>query len=170
MSLRVDDLRVFYRTLHGDVQAVDGVTFGIADGEIMGLAGESGCGKSSLGNSLIYLTGRMKFMGGTVALDGTKLPIWDFEAMNEHRFRRISVIPQYAMSALNPTRKIGGMTSDLLRSRGVSFKSISDELARRFELVGLSEDVLGMYPIELSGGNEAANGDGDLDAPRTRRS
>ena len=49
------------------MRAVDGVTFGIADGEIMGLAGESGCGKSSLGNSLVYLTGRMKYIVGSVA-------------------------------------------------------------------------------------------------------
>ena len=152
MSLEVDDLQVYYRTLHGDVQAVDGVTFRVADGEIMGLAGESGCGKSSLGNSLVYLTGRMKYVGGAATLDGAELPIWDFEAMNEHRYREISVIPQYAMSALNPTRKIGRMTSELLRSRGVPYKSVVDELVRRFELVGLSEDVLGMYPIELSGG------------------
>jgi peptide/nickel transport system ATP-binding protein len=152
VGLQVDDLKVSYRTLHGDVQAVDGVTFGIADGEIMGLAGESGCGKSSLGNSLVYLTGRMKYVHGTVELDGVELPIWDFEEMNEHRFKQISVIPQYAMSALNPTRKIGRMTHELLRSRGVAYTSIEDELVRRLELVGLSEDVLGMYPIELSGG------------------
>ncbi len=152
MALQVDDLQVYYRTLHGDVRAVDGVTFGIADGEIMGLAGESGCGKSSLGSSLVYLTGRMRFVGGAASLDGRMLPIWDFEAMNEHRFRDISVIPQYAMSALNPTRKIGHMTAELLHSRGVPYKSVSDELVRRLELVGLSEDVLGMYPIELSGG------------------
>jgi len=152
MSLAVDDLQVYYRTLRGDVRAVDGVTFDIADGEIMGLAGESGCGKSSLGNSLVYLTGRMKYVGGTVDLDGTKLPIWDFEAMNEHRFRHISVIPQYAMSALNPTRKIGAMTADLVGSRGVPYKHVAGEFIRRLELVGLSKDVLGMYPIELSGG------------------
>jgi peptide/nickel transport system ATP-binding protein len=152
MGLQVDDLKVYYRTLRGDVRAVDGVTFGIADGEIMGLAGESGCGKSSLGNSLVYLTGRMKFISGSVQLDGNDLPIGDFEAMNEHRFKEISVIPQYAMSALNPTLKIGQMIAQLLRSRGVSYKSVADELVRRLDLVGLSEDVLGMYPMELSGG------------------
>jgi len=152
MSLSVDELKVYYRTLHGDVRAVDGVTFGISDREIMGLAGESGCGKSSLGNSLVYLTGRMRYVGGRVELDGSELPIWDFEAMNEHRFKQISVIPQYAMSALNPTRKIGTMTSELLRSRGVSYKRTADELVRRLELVGLSDEVLRMYPIELSGG------------------
>jgi len=152
MSLAVDDLQVYYRTLNGDVRAVDGVTFGVGDGEIMGLAGESGCGKSSLGNSLIYLTGRMKYIHGSVELDGAELPIGDFAAMNEHRFKHISAIPQYAMSALNPTRRIGPMTSDLLKSRGIPFRSVADELRRRFDLVGLSEDVLHMYPIELSGG------------------
>ncbi|MGZ4333415.1 MAG: ABC transporter ATP-binding protein [Gaiellaceae bacterium] len=152
MGLRVDDLRVYYRTLRGDVRAVDGVTFDIADGEIMGLAGESGCGKSSLGNSLVYLTGRMRYVGGSVELDGKPLPIWDFEAMNEHRFRDVSVIPQYAMSALNPTRKIGRMISELLASRGVHYRDVAPELVRRLDLVGLSRDVLSMYPIELSGG------------------
>jgi peptide/nickel transport system ATP-binding protein len=152
VSLQVDNLRVYYRTLAGDVQALDGVTFGIADGEIMGLAGESGCGKSTLGNSIISLTGRMKYVEGKVTLDSTELPVWDFRAMNRHRFKDLSIIPQYAMSAMNPTRKIGKMTADLLESKGVNHKEIFPELKRRFELVGLSRDVLGMYPIELSGG------------------
>lgn len=152
MSLQVNDLKVYYRTLHGDVRAVDGVSFEIGDGEIMGLAGESGCGKSSLGNSLVYLTGRMKYVDGTVQLDGAELPIWDFDGMNEHRYKRISVIPQYAMSALNPTRRVGKMTAELLHSRGVAYNTVEDELLRRLELVGLSEEVLRRYPIELSGG------------------
>jgi peptide/nickel transport system ATP-binding protein len=152
MSLAVSGLKVYYRTVRGDVRAVDDVTFSIADGEIMGLAGESGCGKSSLGNSLVYLTGRMKHVGGTVELDGASLPISDFEAMNQYRFHRISVIPQYAMSALNPTRRIGRMIEELLKCRGFDYRSIEPELLRRLELVGLDPDVLQLYPIELSGG------------------
>ena len=152
MALHVDDLRVYYRTLAGDVQALDGVTFDVADGEIMGLAGESGCGKSTLGKSLIRLESRMTYVGGHVELDGVELPIWDAGKMNPFRFRSVSLIPQYAMSALNPTRKIGRMTSELLRSRGVHYADVLPELDRRLELVGLSHEILDRYPIELSGG------------------
>jgi len=152
MSLAVDNLRVYYRTLHGDCRALDGVTFTIADGEIMGLAGESGCGKSTLGKSLIRLDARMRHVEGTAQLDGTTLPIDDTKAMNAFRYREVSIIPQYAMSALNPIRKIGRMISELLGSRGVSYEDTLPELHRRLGLVGLDESVLDLYPIELSGG------------------
>jgi peptide/nickel transport system ATP-binding protein len=152
MSLRVDDLRVHYRTLHGDVRAVDGVTFSVADGEIAGLAGESGCGKTTLAKSLIRLDGRMRHVGGSVELDGVALPIDDDAGMNRYRFREISLIPQYAQSALNPTRKIGRLIAELLASRGDSYEDRLPELTRRLALVGLSDDVLDRFPIELSGG------------------
>jgi len=152
VSLQVDDLTVYYRTLAGDVKALDGVTFELADGEIMGLAGESGCGKSTLGKSLIRLDSRMRYVGGSVTLDGEELPIWDDERMNPFRFREVSLIPQYAMSALNPTRKIGRLISELLSTRGVDFRAARQELERRLELVGLETSVLTLYPIELSGG------------------
>jgi peptide/nickel transport system ATP-binding protein len=72
--------------------------------------------------------------------------------MNEFRFKQVSIVPQYAMSALNPTRKVGKIAEELLESRGVDFHEVRPELMRRLELVGLSPDVLGMFPIELSGG------------------
>ena len=72
--------------------------------------------------------------------------------MNEFRFKQVSIVPQYAMSALNPTRKVGKITEELLESRGIDFDEVRPELVRRLELVGLSADVLGMFPIELSGG------------------
>ncbi|TYB68488.1 ABC transporter ATP-binding protein [Nonomuraea sp. PA05] len=150
MSLQVSDLRVHYKTLKGDVRALDGMTFGLGDGEILGLVGESGCGKSTLGKSLIRMDGRMRRVGGTVVLDGRELPIDDDRAMNEFRFREVSLIPQYAMSALNPTRKIRRMVTELLRSRGAT-PDVA-ELERRMDQVGLPREVLDRYPIELSGG------------------
>jgi peptide/nickel transport system ATP-binding protein len=152
MSLQVSDLRIYYRTLAGDVRAVDGATFSVADGEIMGLAGESGCGKSTLGNSLIRMDDRMKHAGGHVELDGAELPIADTRAMQRFRYREVSSVPQYAMSAMNPTRRIGRMAEELLESRGVEYDEVREEFARRLELVGLRADVLRRYPIELSGG------------------
>ena len=152
MSLEIKNLTVYYQTLRGYVQALESTTFTVADGEIMGLAGESGCGKSTLCNSLIFLKPPMKLMKGTVTLDGEDLPIQDMERMNAFRFKKISIIPQYAMNALNPTRKIGTMTAELLKSRDIDYSAALTELKRRLELVKLSEDVLNMYPIELSGG------------------
>ena len=152
MALKVDHLRVCYRTLRGDVNAVDDVSFEIGDGEIMGLAGESGCGKSTLGNSLVRMDVRMRVVGGSAELDGQKLPLSDDKAMREFRFKQVSIVPQYAMSALNPTRRVGKMVSELLKSRGFDYKSTLPELERRVKLVGLDADVLTRFPIELSGG------------------
>jgi peptide/nickel transport system ATP-binding protein len=152
MSIRAENLSVAYRTPAGDCCAVDDVGFAVADGEIMGLAGESGCGKSTLGTSLIYLDGRMKLLGGRVLLDGAELPIADVKAMRPYRMREISLVPQYAMSALNPTRKVSRLIADLLKCHGVRYADLEQEVRRRIGLVGLGEDVLGRYPFELSGG------------------
>jgi peptide/nickel transport system ATP-binding protein len=152
MSLRVDGLTVYYQSLRGDVKAVDGATFEIADGEIMGVAGESGCGKSTLGKSLIRMDARMRYVSGSVELDGKVLPIQNDSAMNAFRFAEVSIIPQYAQSAMNPTRRIGTMATELLSSRRVHLDAVLPEFKRRLKLVGLADDVLDRYPIELSGG------------------
>jgi peptide/nickel transport system ATP-binding protein len=152
MSLRVENLTLYYQTLRGDVHALENATFGVGDREIMGLAGESGCGKTTLGNGLISLVPPMKYMVGQVLLNEEELPIWDNARMNDFRFKKISIIPQYAMNAMNPIRKIGKMIEELLRSRKVNYKAMRPELKRRLELVKLPPEVLDMYPIELSGG------------------
>lgn len=150
--LDVQNLRVYYQTLRGEVKALDGVTFSVAEGEILGLAGESGCGKSTLGRSLVLLKPPMKYVEGHVLLRGQRLPIWDREAMRAFRYTHISLIPQYAMNALNPTRKIRRIFYDILKTKGVLWPRIFPELCRRLELVELPYEVLNMYPIELSGG------------------
>jgi peptide/nickel transport system ATP-binding protein len=153
MSVSVDNLSVAYRSRRGDVTAVDSVSFSLADGEIMGLAGESGSGKSTLGNALVYLDPRMKATGGKVTVDGKNLPISDSNAMRHRRMTEVSLVPQYAMSALTPTRRIGKMINDLLKSHHVKDRqAVRTELNRRLELIGLKEDVLDKYSFELSGG------------------
>jgi len=152
--LTVDNLSIAYRALSGDVLALKNASFSVADGEIMGLAGESGSGKSTLGRALIKLDNRMRHVSGTVSLDGETLPIDDDRAMIPYRFKRVSIVPQYAMSALNPTRRIGRMISELLTSRGMDFDKLRPELERRLLLVDLPVEVLTRYPIELSGGQK----------------
>ena len=153
MSVNVANLSVAYRSRRGDVTAVDNVSFALADGEIMGLAGESGSGKSTLGNALIYLDQRMKATGGTVTVDGRELPIADTTAMRPLRMTEVSLVPQYAMSALAPTRKIGKLITDLLKSHHVQDRQeVLTEMQRRLELIGLTEEVLSKYSFELSGG------------------
>ena len=153
MSVSIENLSVAYRTSRGDVTAVDGISFQLADGEIMGLAGESGSGKSTLGNALVYLDQRMKAYSGKVTVDGRELPIADDRAMRARRMTDVSLVPQYAMSALTPTRKIGKIINDLLRSHRVQDKqAVLTELRRRLALIGLKEDVLDKYSFELSGG------------------
>jgi peptide/nickel transport system ATP-binding protein len=153
MSVSVENLSVAYRSHRGDVTAVDGVSFTLAGGEIMGLAGESGSGKSTLGNALIYLDQRMKATGGKVTVDGKELPISDSRAMRPLRMTEVSLVPQYAMSALPPTRKIGRLIADLLKSHHVKDQDeVMTELKRRLELIGLKDDVLDKYSFELSGG------------------
>jgi peptide/nickel transport system ATP-binding protein len=152
MTLNIKNLTVYYNTLRGDVHALENTSFSIADGEIMGLAGESGCGKTTLGHSLILLKPPMKYIKGNVQLDESELPIWDMNKMDGFRFNKVSIIPQYAMNAMNPIQKIGKMTEELLRAKKVDFSQIKPELLRRLDLVKLPHEVLDMFPIELSGG------------------
>jgi peptide/nickel transport system ATP-binding protein len=152
VSLRIEDLTVYYQTLRGPVQALEHASFTIADGEIMGLAGESGCGKTTLSNALMRLAPPMTLISGQALLDGEVLPLTDETRMNAYRFKRLSLIPQYAMNAMNPTTKIGRLIADLCRARHVELASRRAELHRRLDLVKLPPDVLERYPIELSGG------------------
>jgi peptide/nickel transport system ATP-binding protein len=152
MSVKVENLSVAYRMRAGECCPVEGVSFTVADGEIMGLAGESGCGKSTLGNSLVFMEGRMQHLGGRVVVDGQVLPVADFRAMRPYRMTKVSLVPQYAMNALNPTRRIGRLTTDLLRSHDVRESDVLEEMKRRIRLIGLDEDVLSRYSFELSGG------------------
>ena len=154
MSVSVENLSVAYRSRRGDVTAVDNVSFSLADGEIMGLAGESGCGKSTLGNSP-GLPGRPDEADRAARSPWTAKNSRSRTARpcGRSRMTEVSLVPQYAMSALTPTRRIGKLTGDLLKSHGVRDRdAVLAEMKRRIELIGLKEDVLSKYSFELSGG------------------
>jgi peptide/nickel transport system ATP-binding protein len=94
----------------------------------------------------------MRHAGGSVEVDGRDMPIADSDAMDEFRYHSISVVPQYAMSAMNPTRKTGVMSKELIESRGIKHDTVKDEYEKRLKMVGLRDGVLDLYPMELSGG------------------
>ncbi len=151
--LSVKDLKIYYKTLKGYVKAVDGVTFSINQGEILGVAGESGCGKSTLGNGMILLKPPMYHMGGEINLLGDDLMQLSKEEIRRVRYKKISIIPQYAMDAQSPTKKVGIFIKDIVREHGIEVNSnFWKKVEERLSMVNLSPSVLKRYAVELSGG------------------
>ncbi|MCE4598698.1 MAG: ABC transporter ATP-binding protein [Desulfurococcales archaeon] len=148
--LRVEDLHVYYLTLRGYVRAVDGVTFTLTKGEVLGIAGESGSGKSTLVNYIILPKPPMVRVKGRIYYKGLELTGLAREELGKIRYKGISIIPQYAMDSLSPTKKVKRIILDLARGR--SREDLIEKARERLKLVNLSERVLDMYPIELSGG------------------
>ncbi len=152
--LKVEDLRVYYRAAGGYVRAVDGVSFTVREGEVFGVAGESGCGKSTLVSSLVLLKPPMVHVGGRALFGGTDLFAMSEEERRRIRYRGISIIPQYALDALSPTKKIRDIVLDLTRVHdpGLTEREVLERAGERLRMVGLTPRVIDMYPVELSGG------------------
>jgi peptide/nickel transport system ATP-binding protein len=158
--LEVDNLRVHYLTRFGaKVQAVDGVSFKVQKGEILGIAGESGCGKTTLvsGCMGLYIP-PLYHTSGDVRIDGKSiLGMSPEQNRKEVLGRQIAMIPQGALNSLNPTRKIKDMAADMILSHDESAdkKDINDRLRQRFERIGLKPDeVLPAYPVQLPAGTK----------------
>jgi peptide/nickel transport system ATP-binding protein len=158
--LEVEDLRVHYVTRFGQkIQAVDGVSFSLKQGEILGIAGESGCGKTTLVSGCMGLYIPPLFhTSGDVRIDGKSIV-----GMTPEQNRRdvlgqkIAMIPQGALNSLNPTRKIKDMATDMILSHDekADKKSIYDRLRERFTRIGLdANNVLNAYPVELPAGTK----------------
>jgi peptide/nickel transport system ATP-binding protein len=153
--LDVKDLRVYYETPKGDVLAVDGIDFKLYEGEILGLVGESGCGKSTAAMGILQLVippGRI--VSGEVRLTGRNLLEMSDLELRKRRWSELSLIPQGAMNSLNPTMRIKDQIYDVIRTHeGRTSKDVLEHrLAHLFEMVGLPMRVAHMYPHELSGG------------------
>src|SRR3954468_12450311 len=156
--LEVDNLRVHYLTRFGaKVQAVDGVSFSLKEGEILGIAGESGCGKTTLvsGCMGLYLP-PLYHTSGDVRIAGQSIIGMSVEENRKEVLgRRIAMIPQGALNSLNPTRKIRDLATDMILSHdeNADKKEINDRLRQRFERIGLKADeVLNAYPVQLPAG------------------
>ena len=153
--LEVKDLKMYYFTSRGAVKAVDNLTFELKKGEVLGLAGESGCGKSSLGFTLMGMpTPPGKIVGGSIKIDGREIVgLPDDVLRNEVRWQKISMIFQGAMNALNPVYTIGyQMIEPLIYHKGMNKEEALDRAMKYLELVGLAPEIVYRYPHELSGG------------------
>ena len=155
--LRVEDLRVTFGPPARSQVALDGVSFSVAAGEVLGIVGESGCGKTLTALSILKLIpdppGRIA--GGRIVFRGTDLATVDRAEMNRIRGKEIAMIFQEPMTALNPLFKVGEQISETLREHeGLDRAAARARALQLIEHVGISSPAerLDQYPHELSGG------------------
>ena len=153
--LKVEDLRLYFRTIKGIVQAVDGVNFELAPRTAMVIVGESGCGKSSLAKAILRLLPRNTHTyTGRVYIDGIEaMALNDEQFRREVRWKRISYVAQAAMNSLNPVVKVGNQVAEPLFIHGRFTKEEAlNRVVEAFQIVGVPVDFVERYPFELSGG------------------
>jgi oligopeptide/dipeptide ABC transporter ATP-binding protein len=154
--LEIDNLRTHIRMRHSTVEAVDGVSLTIQPGETVGLVGESGCGKSLTGLSVMRLLppgGRI--VGGSVKLSGRELTDLSAAEMRQVRGGEVAMVFQDPMTSLDPTMTIGDQIAEPVRvHRRASKRQALDRAAEVLALVGMPSPraQLGAYPHQLSGG------------------
>ena len=152
--LVVENLRTYFTLSSGIVKAVDGVSFELHDGEALGIAGESGCGKTTTALSLLrLLPPNARVVEGSVKLFGIDLAQKSENALRRYRWREISVIFQGAMNALNPVQRVGDQVAEPIVERlGVPKAEAKRRARELLELVGIARDRAADYPHQLSGG------------------
>ncbi len=154
--LEVKNLKTYFHTEDGTVRAVDGVSFDVYPGEVLGLVGESGCGKSVTSLSIMRLISKPgKVAEGEIFLDGQNLLKFSENEMTKVRGNRISMIFQQPQTALNPVFKVGDQIAEVLSIHQSFGKEAGYKRAiEMLQLVGIpdAERRVEAYPHELSGG------------------
>jgi peptide/nickel transport system ATP-binding protein len=152
-KLSVLDLQAQYFTDNGIIRAVDHISFTINQNESLGIAGESACGKSSLGAAVLRIMQPPgKMVGGSIILDGVDIAkLSDADFNKNIRWKKISMVFQGAMNSLDPVYTIGSQIREILEQH--NFKcNIDDKISESLKQVGLDQSVSKRYPHELSGG------------------
>ena len=152
-KLSVLDLKAYYFTNNGVVKAIDGISFAINENESLGIAGESACGKTSLGNAILRtMQPPGKIVEGSIILNGidiVKLPYSDFN--KKIRWKKIAMVFQGAMNTLDPVYTIGDQMRELMEQHNFKDK-VEEIISESLEQVGLDQNIAKRYPHELSGG------------------
>jgi peptide/nickel transport system ATP-binding protein len=152
--LAVRDLTVDYRLRRGIRRAVDGVALEVRQGEILGLVGESGCGKTTLGRAIIRVLPRnARIAGGQILFEGVDLAALPETQMREYRWRKIAMVPQASMDSLDPVYRLGDQFVEVLTvTGGLGRAEARRRAAGLCDYVGLDRQRLASFPHELSGG------------------
>jgi peptide/nickel transport system ATP-binding protein len=152
--LEVRGLTVDYGVGEKTARAVDGVDLAIHEGEILGLAGESGCGKTTIANAVMQLLRPpARITGGSILFQGENLLGKSTEELRRFRWRNVSMVLQSAMNALNPVMRIGDQFVDAMRAHErIDKRRALVRTGELLELVGIDRRRASSYPHELSGG------------------
>jgi peptide/nickel transport system ATP-binding protein len=153
--LDVENLRTYYLTRKGPVKAVDGVGFQVKEGQAMGLAGESGCGKTTVAMSIMkILPSRGRITEGKILLKDLDIVKISEKEMKKIRWKRISLVFQGAMNALDPLYSLGDQIVEAILTHEPRFnkKDARKRAEELLELVGMERKRIKSYPHELSGG------------------
>ncbi len=152
--LAVEGLTVDYLTPRGPARAVDNVSFAVAPGEVFGLAGESGCGKSTIAHAIMRLIKPPgEISGGRIMFQGRDVMAMSAHELQSFRWQQVSIVFQSAMNSLNPVINLGAQLSDaILAHQKMSKRDALERAADLFKLVGIESRRLKSFPHELSGG------------------
>ena len=154
MLLEVRDLVIDYRVTRGNIRAVDGVSFDVPAGAVVGVVGESGCGKTTAVRAITrVMPSSAVFTAGSISLEGEDIVQLSDREMKKYLWRDISYVPQSAMNALDPVWRVGKQIEEVLVERGgMDRKGAHARSKELFAMVGLEAKRLSDYPHQFSGG------------------